>query len=191
MSHQLFTGAGVAQHSAAFVPIGLRNAPTAEKSGRRLASRRAGRTRAGAGGTQASKARSTVPPCTTPRLARFRRIPQGLPPKGCGGMPRLLCCRSLAMEGHRHRRGASSPDPWRTQRTTPGNPAEPLGRKHLISLQLSGLATKAGQICELASCIFHVIGVAVRTPDHEEPASVDFAHPSPIMRYWTLRSTER
>ena len=42
-----------------------------------------------------------------------------------------------------------------------------------------------------ASCIFPLIGMGVRTPDDEAPASVDFAHPSPIMKYWTLRSTER
>jgi len=49
----------------------------------------------------------------------------------------------------------------------------------------------AGEICVLPSCIFYVIGGRVQTPDDEAPASVDFAHPSPIMKYWTLRSTER
>ncbi len=76
----------------------------------------------------------------TPVTATFR-----LHRRVAAACPRLLRCRSSAMEGHRRRRGASNPDPWRTQRTTLGDPAGPLGRKPHWAQHLAALATKPGE----------------------------------------------
>ena len=61
---------------------------------------------------------------------RRRRATQGsattpIGPKGCGGMAPSSSLPLLGDEGHRRRRGALNPDPWRSQRTTLGDPAEP------------------------------------------------------------------
>jgi len=71
------------------------------------------------------------PPPARVRWARLEASPR--PPCAVvGGLsaawPRLLRCLSSAMEGHRRRRGALNPEPWRTQRTTLGARAEPRGR---------------------------------------------------------------
>jgi hypothetical protein len=69
----LFANAdGDVQQSAAFAPIWLLISPTAAQSGRRLALRRAHRTHADGGETQAPKARSNVPSCTPPRPSRCK-----------------------------------------------------------------------------------------------------------------------
>ena len=73
--------------------------------------------------------------------------PEGLRRHGT----RLRRCRSSAMEGHRRRRGASNPDPWRSQRTTLGAPAGPLSRKPHWARHLAALAMKLGEKCRLGS----------------------------------------
>ncbi len=63
-----------------------------------------------------------------PYAGRRRRRPPFASIAGLSAAwPRLLRCRSSAMEGHRRRRGALNPDPWRPQRTTLGAPAGPRG----------------------------------------------------------------
>ncbi len=79
ISHQSPAAAGDAPHPAVSSRLGVLSPPTAAQSGRRLAPRRAHRTRADGGETQAPEARRNVLSGTTPRPSgRKRRWPRHL-----------------------------------------------------------------------------------------------------------------
>ena len=59
------------------------------------------------------------------RRATKRSAATPIGPKGCGGMAPPSSLSLLGDGGHRRRRGAWNPGPWRAQRTTLGAPAGP------------------------------------------------------------------
>jgi hypothetical protein len=70
------------------------------------------------------------------RRATQRSATTPIGPKGCGDMAPSSSLPFLGDEGHRRRRGAQNPDPWRTQRTVLGTPAGPRRARLVLSSTL-------------------------------------------------------
>jgi hypothetical protein len=147
ISHQLSAAAVNLQQSAAFAPIGVLDVPQVRAPRLRGSARAPRVVRCVRHGSGFEAPRRRRCPTIAEERQRRRRGHAAATLRADGGRGRSLRCSSLTMLGHRLPPRALISTHETHRRTALGTRAEPLGRKLRISLQLPGLATKAGEIC--------------------------------------------